>query len=179
MPVNAAHKQGPRRQRERARRPVRRQPGTHAVEVFEPAAARTGLRDREATAAGHDPISVTSQADDHEAYYPGSHPITTRFTGDRRTGRLLGVQLVGHLRSRSFAVRLSKSSGCGMQSLRTRWRPQRRLMQRRQGRAEPPGNDSVCRLPLERGLYAPRLQTLLRPVAKLGVFSEECRHVAG
>ena len=27
---------------------------------------------------------------------PGRHPIAMRFTGDRRTGRLLGVQLVGH-----------------------------------------------------------------------------------
>src|SRR5262249_39515245 len=28
--------------------------------------------------------------------YPGSHRIAMRFTGDRRTGRLLGVQLFGH-----------------------------------------------------------------------------------
>ena len=37
-----------------------------------------------------------SEADDHKAYYPGSHRITMRFTGDRATGRLLGVQLFGH-----------------------------------------------------------------------------------
>jgi hypothetical protein len=30
------------------------------------------------------------------AYYPGSHRITMRYTGDRDTGRLVGVQLVGH-----------------------------------------------------------------------------------
>ena len=28
--------------------------------------------------------------------YPGSHRITMRFTGDRGTGQLLGVQLFGH-----------------------------------------------------------------------------------
>ena len=73
--------------------------GTQVVKIFDLVAARTGLRDHEATAAGYDPVSLTSQADDHKAYYPGSHPITMRYTGDRRTGRLLGVQLVGHLRS--------------------------------------------------------------------------------
>jgi hypothetical protein len=44
-------------------------------------------------------LTVVFQADDHKAYYPGSHPITMRYTGDRHTGRLLGLQLVGHLRS--------------------------------------------------------------------------------
>jgi NADPH-dependent 2,4-dienoyl-CoA reductase/sulfur reductase-like enzyme len=73
--------------------------GTQVVKVFNLVAARTGLRDHEATAAGFHPVSVTSQADDHKAYYPGSHPITMRYTGDHRTGRLLGVQLVGHLLS--------------------------------------------------------------------------------
>jgi NADPH-dependent 2,4-dienoyl-CoA reductase/sulfur reductase-like enzyme len=73
--------------------------GTQVVKVFELVAARTGLRDDEASAGGYDPASVTAQADDHKAYYPGSHPITMRYTGDRNTGRLLGVQLVGHLRS--------------------------------------------------------------------------------
>jgi len=58
--------------------------------------ARTGLRDHEATAAGYDPVTVEWEADDHKAYYPGSHRIRMRFTGDRGTGRLLGVQLFGH-----------------------------------------------------------------------------------
>jgi NADPH-dependent 2,4-dienoyl-CoA reductase/sulfur reductase-like enzyme len=70
--------------------------GTQVVKVFDQAAARTGLRDSEATAAGFDPVTVASQADDHKAYYPGSHPITMRVTGDRATGRLLGMQLFGH-----------------------------------------------------------------------------------
>jgi NADPH-dependent 2,4-dienoyl-CoA reductase/sulfur reductase-like enzyme len=69
--------------------------GTQVVKIFDQAAARTGLRDHEAT-AGFDPVTVESQADDHKAYYPGSHRIQMRFTGDRTTGRLLGVQLFGH-----------------------------------------------------------------------------------
>jgi NADPH-dependent 2,4-dienoyl-CoA reductase/sulfur reductase-like enzyme len=69
--------------------------GTQVVKIFDQAAARTGLRDHEARAAGYDPVTVGSEADDHKAYYPGSHRITMRFTGDRQTGRLLGVQLFG------------------------------------------------------------------------------------
>jgi NADPH-dependent 2,4-dienoyl-CoA reductase/sulfur reductase-like enzyme len=70
--------------------------GTQVVKIFDQAAARTGLRHNEALAAGFNPITVQSQADDHKAYYPGSHRITMRVTGDRTSGRLLGLQLFGH-----------------------------------------------------------------------------------
>ena len=70
--------------------------GTQVVKIFDHVAARTGLRDHEAAAAGFDPLTVESEADDHKAYYPGSHRIRIRVTGDRATGRLLGVQLFGH-----------------------------------------------------------------------------------
>ena len=70
--------------------------GTQVVKIFGQAAARTGLRDHEAAPAGFDPVTVESVADDHKAYYPGSHRITMRVTGDRATGRLLGLQLFGH-----------------------------------------------------------------------------------
>ena len=70
--------------------------GTQVVKVFDHAVARTGLRDHEAEPAGFDPLTIGSEADDHKAYYPGSHRIAMRFTGDRETGRLLGVQLFGH-----------------------------------------------------------------------------------
>jgi NADPH-dependent 2,4-dienoyl-CoA reductase/sulfur reductase-like enzyme len=53
-------------------------------------------RARAAVAAGFDPVTAGSAADDHKAYYPGSHRIHMRVTGDRSTGRLLGVQLFGH-----------------------------------------------------------------------------------
>jgi NADPH-dependent 2,4-dienoyl-CoA reductase/sulfur reductase-like enzyme len=69
--------------------------GTQVVKIFGQAAARTGLRDHEAVAAGFTPVTVASEADDHKAYYPGSHRIAMRITGDRQTGQLLGVQLFG------------------------------------------------------------------------------------
>jgi NADPH-dependent 2,4-dienoyl-CoA reductase/sulfur reductase-like enzyme len=71
--------------------------GTQVVKVFDQVAARTGLRDHEAQEPGYEPLTVGSEADDHKAYYPGSHRIKMRVTGDRATGRLLGLQLVGHL----------------------------------------------------------------------------------
>ncbi len=70
--------------------------GTQVVKIFDHVAARTGLRDHEAAPAGFDPLTVEAEADDHKAYYPGSHRVRIRYTGDRRTGRLLGVQLFGH-----------------------------------------------------------------------------------
>ena len=50
----------------------------------------------ERPAAGYEPFTIGWEADDHKAYYPGSHRVHMRFTGDRGTGRLLGVQLFGH-----------------------------------------------------------------------------------
>jgi NADPH-dependent 2,4-dienoyl-CoA reductase/sulfur reductase-like enzyme len=70
--------------------------GTQVVKVFELAIARTGLRDPDARAAGFDPITVESEAWDHKQYYPNPRPLRIRVTGDRRTGRLLGAQMLGH-----------------------------------------------------------------------------------
>lgn len=69
--------------------------GTQVVKVFDLVAARTGLRDHEATAAGYTPATTTATADDHKRYYPGAHPIQFRITGDTSDERLLGAQLVG------------------------------------------------------------------------------------
>jgi len=69
--------------------------GTQVVKVFDLVAARTGLREHEATAAGFTPVSSTATPDDHKAYYPGATPITIRITGDAGTGKLLGAQLIG------------------------------------------------------------------------------------
>lgn len=70
--------------------------GTQVVKVFDLVAARTGLRDAEATRAGFRPASHRTTADDHNAYYLGARPIAVTVTGDAQTGRLLGAQLIGH-----------------------------------------------------------------------------------
>jgi NADPH-dependent 2,4-dienoyl-CoA reductase/sulfur reductase-like enzyme len=73
--------------------------GTQVVKVFELAVARTGLRDEEAAAAGFEVLTVESSGFDHKVYYPEAQTISMRLTGDRRSGRLLGVQLLGRLGS--------------------------------------------------------------------------------
>lgn len=70
--------------------------GTQVVKVFDQVAARTGLRDKEALVAGFDPLTVALTVWDHKVYYPGAKETHIRITGDRRTGRLLGAQMVGH-----------------------------------------------------------------------------------
>jgi len=73
--------------------------GTQVVKVFDVVAARTGLRDDEAEAAGFHPRTEGSIADDHKAYYPGAGAVHVRTTGDAKSGRLLGVQMIGAIRT--------------------------------------------------------------------------------
>jgi NADPH-dependent 2,4-dienoyl-CoA reductase/sulfur reductase-like enzyme len=73
--------------------------GSQVVKVFDLVVGRTGLRDGDAAEAGFDPVTVPATAADHKAYYPGSEAISMRWTGDRATGRLLGVQMAGRLGS--------------------------------------------------------------------------------
>jgi NADPH-dependent 2,4-dienoyl-CoA reductase/sulfur reductase-like enzyme len=70
--------------------------GTQIVKIFDLAVASTGLREAEARDAGFDPLTVENKTWDHKAYYPGAHELLIRITGDRRSGRLLGAQIVGH-----------------------------------------------------------------------------------
>lgn len=70
--------------------------GTQVVKVFDLAIARTGLGDEQASAAGFEPVTVASSADDHKRYYPSAHPLAMHWTADARTGRVLGCQLLGH-----------------------------------------------------------------------------------
>lgn len=73
--------------------------GTQVVKVLDQVAARTGLREIEASEAGFDPLTVSLTSWDHKVYYPGAKELHIRLTGDRLSGRLLGVQLVGHRES--------------------------------------------------------------------------------
>src|SRR5260370_36053395 len=70
--------------------------GTQVVKVFDVVVARTGRLESEAKRAGVDLLAVESRRWDHKAYYPGAHHLCIRVTGDRKTGRLLGAQMIGH-----------------------------------------------------------------------------------
>ena len=71
-------------------------PGHHRLRPGPQARHVTRTITAAAAAAGYDPVTVAFEADDHKAYYPGSHRIAIRVTGDRANGRLLGMQLFGH-----------------------------------------------------------------------------------
>jgi len=69
--------------------------GTAVTKVCGLEVARTGLREAEAEAAGFDFESVVVDSTTRAAYFPGAAPITTKLVAERRTGRLLGAQIVG------------------------------------------------------------------------------------
>lgn len=69
--------------------------GTQSVKIFDLVAARTGLKDDEALREGFSPVSADLDTWDHKIYYPHARKIRIRITGDRVTGRLLGMQMIG------------------------------------------------------------------------------------
>lgn len=70
--------------------------GTQSLKCFDRVVARTGLRHGEASDHGFLPMTIELETPDHKAYYPGATPINIRLTGDRKTGRLLGAQMIGY-----------------------------------------------------------------------------------
>ncbi|WP_329127401.1 FAD-dependent oxidoreductase [Streptomyces caniferus] len=69
--------------------------GTAVSKVCDLEIARTGLLEREALAAGLRFVTVTVEATNRAGYYPGARPMHVKMLAERRTGRLLGVQIVG------------------------------------------------------------------------------------
>jgi len=69
--------------------------GTSVFKVFNLEVARTGLSAQEAEKAGFDPVEVTIKTRSRAHAHPGSSTIWLQMTGDKKTDRLLGVQMVG------------------------------------------------------------------------------------
>ncbi|MDX5569378.1 FAD-dependent oxidoreductase [Streptomyces sp. ID05-04B] len=69
--------------------------GTAVSKVCELEIARTGLREKDAHRAGLRFETVTVESTSRAGYYPGASPMTVKMLAERRTGRLLGVQIVG------------------------------------------------------------------------------------
>ncbi|MEU8912899.1 FAD-dependent oxidoreductase [Streptomyces nigrescens] len=69
--------------------------GTAVSKVCDLEIARTGLLERQAHAAGLRFVTVTVEATNRAGYYPGARPMHVKILAERRTGRLLGVQIVG------------------------------------------------------------------------------------
>ncbi|MFK5954146.1 MAG: FAD-dependent oxidoreductase [Desulfobacterium sp.] len=69
--------------------------GTAVFKVFNMQVARTGLSLQEAREAGFDPAEVVIKSRSKAHSHPGSAMIHVSMVGDRKTGRLLGAQMVG------------------------------------------------------------------------------------
>ena len=69
--------------------------GTAVFKVFDLQVVGTGLNVDEALTAGFDPADVMIKSRSRAHAHPGSKTILVHMVGDRKTGRLLGVQMVG------------------------------------------------------------------------------------
>ncbi|MFZ3560482.1 MULTISPECIES: FAD-dependent oxidoreductase [unclassified Streptomyces] len=69
--------------------------GTAVSKVCDLEIARTGLREKDARRAGLQFVTVTIESTSRAGYYPGAALMTVKMLAERRTGRLLGVQIVG------------------------------------------------------------------------------------
>ena len=69
--------------------------GTAVTKVCEYEVARTGLTEREASAAGFSAVAATIDGSTRAHYYPDATPITVKVVAEESTGRLLGAQIVG------------------------------------------------------------------------------------
>jgi NADPH-dependent 2,4-dienoyl-CoA reductase/sulfur reductase-like enzyme len=69
--------------------------GTAVFKVFDLQVARTGLNAAEAREAGFDPVEAVIKSRSRAHAHPGSTTIHVQMVGDRRTGKLLGAQMVG------------------------------------------------------------------------------------
>ncbi|MFC1420543.1 FAD-dependent oxidoreductase [Streptacidiphilus cavernicola] len=69
--------------------------GTAVSKVCALEIARTGLRERDAAEAGIGFDTAVIESTSRAGYYPGAAPMTVKMLAEQRTGRLLGLQIVG------------------------------------------------------------------------------------
>jgi len=69
--------------------------GTAVTKVCDLEVARTGLGERDAEAAGFAFVTATVESTNRAGYFPGAQPMSVKLIAERRTGRLLGAQIVG------------------------------------------------------------------------------------
>ena len=95
--------------------------GTQSVKIFDLVAARTGLKDDEALKEGFSPLSADMETWDHKVYYPHAEKMRIRITGDQKTGKLLGAQIIGaygtEVSKRIDTVAAAIHNGMTMESL--------------------------------------------------------------
>ena len=69
--------------------------GSFVIKLFQMTAAGTGLNEKSARAAGISYDKVILSPSSHAGYYPGAKVMTMKILFERKTGRILGAQIVG------------------------------------------------------------------------------------
>jgi NADPH-dependent 2,4-dienoyl-CoA reductase/sulfur reductase-like enzyme len=69
--------------------------GTAVTKVCDLEVARTGLTEKEASLCGYAFVTATVESTSRAGYYPGAARMTVKLIAERRTGLLLGGQIVG------------------------------------------------------------------------------------
>ncbi len=69
--------------------------GTAVTKVCAYEIGRTGCSEHEAREAGFEYVTAKIESTSRAGYYPGAKPITVKVLAERRTGRLLGAQIIG------------------------------------------------------------------------------------
>ncbi|NEC11783.1 FAD-dependent oxidoreductase [Streptomyces sp. SID8014] len=69
--------------------------GTAVSKVCDLEIARTGLLEAQAREVGFQFVTVTVESTSRAGYFPGAASMTVKMLAERRTGRLLGTQIVG------------------------------------------------------------------------------------
>lgn len=69
--------------------------GTAVFKVFELEVARTGISEKQAKSEGFDYVATLIEHGSRAHYYPGGGKIRIKLIADRKTGRLLGAEMVG------------------------------------------------------------------------------------
>ena len=69
--------------------------GTGVVKLPGLSAGRTGLTEAAARTAGYDVVTALAVTDDKAHYYPGASIFITKLVADRKSRKLLGIQVLG------------------------------------------------------------------------------------
>ncbi len=70
--------------------------GTAVTKLCALEVGRTGVTEREATEAGFEFVAATIDSTTRAGYYPGAQPIRIKLLAEKRSGRVLGAQILGN-----------------------------------------------------------------------------------
>jgi NADPH-dependent 2,4-dienoyl-CoA reductase/sulfur reductase-like enzyme len=93
--------------------------GTAVTRICQLEVGRTGLSEREATAAGFSFVARTISSTTHASYMPHAAALTVKLLAERGAGRLLGAQILGGTGAakRVDVVAVALTAGCSAEDL--------------------------------------------------------------